>query len=188
MIKQVMSMTVPVALLVAPECLSKTITLYVDWDQARAIWGHGDFRRSVKVTLHSSKPLKGKLAGIPDLSACIRKSQSEIAVSRDDVRAIRLVPSRPSNWDYRLLAIMGGIPAGLDAAYGALALFRADIDGSATVNNAVVFSAWGATPYPLSRLSANADRGALVLVLPAADSAEARSTRITPSIPGEERP
>ena len=186
MTKQPIVATILAALLVAPECLSKTVTLNVDWDQARAIWEHGDFRQSVKVRLHSSQQLRGKLAGITASGIHIQKRLNETKVARDQVREIRLFPRRPSSWNGRLLSIVGGIPAGLAAAYGALVLFRVDIDRSATVNDAVVFSAWGATQYLLYRLGAKADRGALVLLLPATDSAEARRDPIKPSTPQEE--
>ena len=187
MSKQTILVTILAALLEAPAGLSKTVTLYVNWDQARAIFEHGEFRQSVKVTLLSSAALKGKLAGITNSSVRIRKSRSEIAVSRYDVRAIRLVPRRTSNWTARLLAIAAGIPAGLLAAYGGLVVCG-DVDRDSTCNNTVPYLALGAAPILLYRLGAKADRGALILFLPPARSAATKSNLDTLPIPPDERP
>lgn len=185
--KQTITVAVLAALLVTPAGLSKTVTIYVDWDQARAIFKHGEFRQSVKVTLLSSKPLKGKFAGITDSSVRIRKSQSEIAVSRNDVRAIRLVPRRSSSWTGRLLAIGVAIPAGLLALYGGLVVCG-DIDRDSTCNNTVPYLAGVSAPYLLYRLAAKADRGALILLLPPASPAKASNDPDAASLSPEERP
>ena len=148
MSKQTILVTILAALLEAPAGLSKTVTLYVNWNQARAIVEHGEFRQSVKVTLVSSKALKGKISGITNSSVRIRKSRSEIAVSRYDVRAIRLVPRRTSNWTARLLAIAAGIPAGLLAAYGGLVVCG-DVDRDSTCNNTVPYLALGGRSDPV---------------------------------------
>ena len=182
MTKQAISMAILATLLVAPECLSKTITLSVDWDQAKEIWEHGDFRQSVKVGLRSSKRLGGKLVGITDSGARIQKRQSETVIPRDQIRVIRLVPRRASTWNNRVLAIAGGIPAGYLATYGTIALC-CDSDADSMASVALALGVWGTTQYLLYRLGAKADRGAVILLLPATDPATADSDLDTPSTP-----
>ena len=185
MTKQTIAMAILAALLVAPVCLSKTITLSVDWNQARAIWDHGEFRPSVKVGLRSSKRLGGKLVGITDSGVRIQKRQSETVIPRDQIRVIRLVPRRASTWNNRILAIAGGVPVGFFAAYGGLALCG-DIDADSTCNKTVPYLVWGAVQYMLYRLGAKADRGAVILLLPATASATGDSDLDTLSTPPEE--
>ena len=185
MTKQTIAMAILAALLVAPECLSKTVTLSVDWDQARAIWDHGEFRPSVKVGLRSSKRLEGKLVGITDSGMHIEKRQSETVIPRDQIRVIRLVPRRASTWNNRVLAIAGGIPAGYLATYGTIALC-CDSDADSMSFIALALGVWGTTQYLLYRLGAKADRGTLILLLPAAASATANSDLDTPPTPPEE--
>lgn len=187
MTKQTIGMAVLGAILLTPECLSKTITLSVDWDQARATWEHGDFRASVKVRLRSSEQVRGKLAGITDSGLRIQKRQTETVIPRDQIRMIRLVPRRASSWNKRILAIGGGIPVGLLAAYGGLAICG-DIDADSTCNKTVPYLTWGAAQYLLFRLGAKADRGALILLLPATAPAAANSDLDAPSTTPAERP
>ena len=185
MTKQAISIAILAALLVAPECLSKTITLSVDWDQAREIWEHGDFRQSVKVGLRASKQVRGTLAEITASGLRVQKRRSETVIPRDQIHTIRLVPRRASTWNKRLIAIGGGIPVGFLASFGGLVICG-DIDADSTCNNTVPYLVWGAVQYVLYRLGAKADRGAVVLLLPATASATADSDLDTPSTPPEE--
>ena len=187
MTKQTIAMAILAALLVAPVCLSKTITLSVDWDQAREIWEHGDFRQAVKVGLRSSKRLGGKLVGITDSSLRVQKRQTETVIPRDQIRMIRLVPRRASTWNNRVLAIAGGVPAGYLATYGTIALCCGG-DPDSTSFIALVLGVWGTTQYLLYRLGAKADRGVLILLIPATASATANSDLDTPPTPPEGRP
>ena len=187
MSKQIVTVTILAVLLLTPECLSKTVTLAVDWDQAMSIWEHGDFRQSVKVRLRSSRQLRGTLAGITDSGARIQKRRSETVIPRDQIRAIRLVPRRSNIWNMRILAIAGGIPAGYLATFGTFALCcGGDADTAPLIM--LGFGAWGATQYLLYRLGAKADRGALVLLLPPASSAKGNSDPDLPSPSQEEVP
>ena len=174
MTNQTIGMTILAVLLVTPECLAKTITLSVDWDQARAIWEHGEFRQSVKVRLQSSEQVRGNLAGITDSGLRIQKRQTETVIPRDQVHVIRLVPRRASTWNKRILAIGGGIPVGLLAAYGGGAICG-DIDADSTCNKTVPYLTWGVAQYLLFRIGAKADRGALILLFPATAPAPANS-------------
>lgn len=185
MSKQTLTVTILAVLLLTPECLSKTITLAVDWDQAKSIWEHGDFRPSVRVRLRSSTQLRGNLARITDSGLRIQKRRSETVIPHDQIRAIRLVPRRSNIWNMRVLAIAGGIPAGYLATFGTFALC---CGGDADTPPMIMlgFAAWGATQYLLYRLGAKADRGALVLRLPQSSSAEASSDPDTPSLSHEE--
>lgn len=187
MTKQTMAMAILAGLLAAPDCLSKTITLSVDWDQAREIWNHGDFRRSVKVRLQSAKQVRGTLAGITESELRIQKRQSETVIPRDQIRMIRLVPRRASTWNKRLLAIGGGIPVGLGAAYGGFVICG-DIDADSTCNKTVPYLTWGVAQYLLFRIGAKADRGAVILLLPATAPAMADSDLDRPSTPPTARP
>lgn len=176
MTKQTIAMAILAGLLAAPVCPSKTITLSVDWDQARATWEQGDFLESVKVGLRSSEQVRGKLAGITDSGLRIQKRRTETVIPRDQIRVIRLVPRRSKRWNNRVLAIAAGIPTGYLAAYGTVALC-CDSDADSTPGIALALGAWGATQYLLYRLGSKADRGALILVLPATDSATANRSR-----------
>ena len=187
MTKQTIAMAILAGLLAAPDCLSKTITLSVDWDQARAIWEHGDFRQSVKVRLQSARQVRGTLVGITDSGLRIQKGQTATVIPRNQIHMIRLVPRRASTWNKRLLAIAGGIPVGLGAAYGGGAICG-DIDADSTCNKTVPYLTWGVAQYLLFRLGAKADRGALILLLPATAPAMADSDHDTPSTPPEARP
>ena len=187
MTKQTIAMAILAVLLVAPECLSKTITVSVNWDQARAIWDHGEFRQSVKIVLRSSKRVRGTLAGITDSGMRIQKRQSETVIPRDQIRVIRLVPRRASTWNNRVLAIAGGVPAGYLATYGTIALCCGG-DPDSTSFIALVLGVWGTTQYLLYRLGAKADRGVLILLIPATASATANSDLDTPPTPPEGRP
>ena len=50
-------------LLAVPAASAKTVSVEVPWEKARTIIAEGDFRPKIRVELHSSERLKGKLAG-----------------------------------------------------------------------------------------------------------------------------
>ena len=54
------------ALLAVPAASAKTVSVEVPWEKARTIMAEGDYRPKIRVELHSSERLKGKLVGTTD--------------------------------------------------------------------------------------------------------------------------
>ena len=102
----------------------------------------------IRVELHSSERLKGKLVGTTDAGLRLvhlryetkiaksgspsgrrqsarrfERQDTETLIERKDIRTIRLRPRKTTRYKYRLLGLLGGIPPGF---FGGYVGYRAD--------------------------------------------------------------
>ena len=200
------------ALLAVPAASAKTVSVEVPWEKARTIIAEGDFRPKIRVELHSSERLKGKLieatgtglrlvrlryetkiaksgSGRRQSARRFERQDTETLIERKEIRTIRLRPRKTTRYKYRLLGLLGGIPAGFGA--GAFACCLHDGASASEALVAVVFfGVLIAVPYWFYKLGARADRGAVLIVLDerAPDSSRDGSQAERPSSAKEERP
>ncbi len=153
-------------LLVTPAGLAKTVSVGVPWGKARTIIAEGDYRPKIRVELHSSERLKGKLAGTTDAGLRLVRRGTETSIAREDIRTIRLRPRKTTRYKYRLLGLMGGIPAGFFGGFffGAVAS-GGDIDRWGRSSDTAFFATLIAVPYWFYKRGARADRGTVLIVL-----------------------
>ncbi len=153
-------------LLVTPAGLAKTVSVEVPWEKARTIIAEGDYRPKIRVELHSAKRLKGKLAGTSDADLRLKHRGTETSIAREEIRTIRLRPRKTTRYKYRLLGLLGGIPAGFFGGFffGAVAS-GGDIDRWGRASDTAFFAALIAVPYWFYKLGARADRGTVLIVL-----------------------
>ena len=59
--QRILALLLVAALLAVPAASAKTVSVEVPWEKARTIIAEGDFRPKIRVELHSSERLKGKL-------------------------------------------------------------------------------------------------------------------------------
>ena len=203
------------ALLAVPAASAKTVSVEVPWEKARTIIAEGDFRPKIRVELHSSERLKGKLieatgtglrlgrlryetkiaksgSGRRQSARRFERQDTETLIERKEIRTIRLRPRKTTRYKYRLLGLLGGIPAGFGAgAFSSLACCLHDGASASEALGAVVFfGVLIAVPYWFYKLGARADRGAVLIVLDesAPDSSRDGSQAERPSSAKEERP
>ena len=156
------------AVLAVPAASAKTVSVEVPWEKARTIIAEGDFRPKIRVELHSSERLKGKLAGTTDTGLRLKSRGTETSIARKEIRTIRLVPRKTARTKYRLRGLLAGIPAG----YGTgILVAKTTICGGnlgecgVTAGYTVIIATLTAVSYWFYQLGARADRGAVLIVL-----------------------
>ena len=203
-------------LLAVPAASAKTVSVEVPWEKARTIIAEGDFRPKIRVELQSSERLKGKLieatgtglrlvrlryetkiaksgspSGRRQSARRFERQDTETLIERKEIRTIQLRPRKTTRYKYRLLGLLGGIPAGFFGGFffGAVAS-GGDIDRWGRASDTAFFAALIAVPYWFYKLGARADRGAVLIVLDerAPDSPPPASQAERPSSANEERP
>ena len=183
LLQRTLALLLAAALLAVPAASAKTVSVEVPWEKARTIIAEGDFLPKIWVELHSSERLKGKLieatgtglrlvrlryetkiaksgSGRRQSARRFERQDTETLIERKDIRTIRLRPRKTTRYKYRLLGLLGGIPAGFGA--GAFSAGTSASGGQAAV---VFFGALIAVPYGFYKLGARADRGAVLIVL-----------------------
>ena len=182
------------ALLAVPAASAKTVSVEVPWEKARTIIAEGDFRPKIWVELHSSERLKGKLieatgtglrlvrlryetkiaksgspSGRRQSARRFERQDTETLIERKEIRTIRLRPRKTTRYKYRLLGLMGGIPAGFFGGYvGGVLACGGDIESSRCKAAAFItgfIATLIAVPYWFYKLGARADRGTVLIVL-----------------------
>ena len=130
------------ALLAVLAASAKTVSVEVPWEKARTIIAEGDFRPKIRVELHSSERLKGKLieatgtglrlvrlryekkiaksgspSGRRQSARRFERQDPETLIERKEIRTIRLRPRKTTRYKYRLIGLLAGIPAGFVVGY-----------------------------------------------------------------------
>ena len=155
-------------LLAVPAASAKTVSVEVPWGKARTMLAQGDYRPKIRVELHSSERLKGKLAGTTDTGLRLKSRGTETSIAREDIRTIRLRPRKTTRNKYRRLGLLAGIPAG----YGTgILVAKTTICGGnlGECGVAAGYTVIIATLIPVSywfyQRGARADRGTVLIVL-----------------------
>ena len=181
------------SLLAVPAASAKAVSVEVPWGKARTMLAQGDYRPKIRVELHSSERLKGKLAGTTDAGLRLKSRGTETSIAREEIRTIRLRPRKTARTKNRWLGLLAGIPAG----YGTgILVAKTTICGGnlgecgVTAGYTVIIATLIAVSYWFYQLGARADRGAVLIVLDesAPDSSRDGSQAERPSSAKEERP
>ena len=125
---------------------------------------HGEFREGVKIWLKSGDRLRGSLAGVDASGLDLRRKGVDTRVRREGIRLIRFIPLKASTKKHRTLAAFGGIPVGILAGLGVVALC-CEVDRSSSL--AAFHLTWAGVQVLLYALGAKADRGRLDVVVQA---------------------
>ena len=137
LMQKTLALLLAATLLAVPAASAKTVSVEVPWEKARTIIAEGDYRPKIRVELHSSERLKGKLVGTTDAGLRLvrlryetkiaksgtpsgrrqsarrfERQDTETLIAREDIRTIRLRPRKTTRYKYRLLGLLGGIPPG----------------------------------------------------------------------------
>ena len=126
----------------------------------------GDYRPKIRVELHSSERLRGKLIEATGTGLRLVRRGTETSIAREEIRTIRLRPRKTTRYKNRLLGLLIGIPAGFGAGFF-LGVFASgyDLDRWGRASDTAFFAALIAVPYWFYKLGARADRGAVLIVL-----------------------
>ena len=148
---------------------AKTIVVKAGWKETRTTLAQPDFRLKLQIQLKSNKKMKGVVSGITSAGLRLERNGSETFIERTEIHSIRLVPRKASSHRNRVLALVGGVPAGLGAALGTWHVGCAVVGGCGKppdpVGSAGFYAVMVAVPVLLYRLAARADRGALLIIL-----------------------
>ena len=125
----------------------------------------GDYRPKIRVELHSSERLKGKLAGTTDAGLRLKSRGTETSIAREEIRTIRLVPRKTARTKNLWLGLLAGIPAG----YGTgILVAKTTICGGnlgecgVTAGYTVLIATLIAVSYWFYKLGSRADHGAVL--------------------------
>ena len=199
--QKTLALLLAAALLAVPAASAKTVSVEVPWEKARTIMAEGDYRPKIRVELHSSERLKGKLVGTTDAGLRLmrlryetkiaksgspsgrrqsarrfERQDTETLIERKEIRTIRLRPRKTTRNKYRLLGLLAGIPAGFGAGlFLGVVACGGDLDTcNVAAANTAFFATLIAVPYWLYQRGARADRGTVLIVL---DEREPDSSR-----------
>lgn len=146
----------------APECLAQPASVQLGWDAVRTVQEHGEFREGVKIRLKSGKRLQGSLAGMDASGLGLRRKGVNTRVRREEIHLIRFFPRKARTKKHRILAAFGGVPIGILAGLGVVALC-CDVDRGASL--AAFHLTWAGVQVLLYTIGAKADRGRLDVVI-----------------------
>ena len=192
-LQRTLALLLAAALLAVPAASAETVVVQTGWGKARTMLAQGDFRPKIRVELHSSERLKGKLAGTTDTGLRLKSRGTETSIAREEIRTIRLRPRKTARTKNRRLGLLAGIPAG----YGTgILVAKTTICGGnlgecgVTAGYTVIIATLTAVSYWFYKLGARADRGTVLIVLDesAPDSPTPASQAERPSSAKEERP
>ena len=195
LMQRTLALLLVAALLAVPAASAKTVSVEVPWEKARTIIAEGDFRPKIRVELHSSERLKGKLieatgtglrlvrlryekkiaksgSGRRQSARRFERQDPETLIERKEIRTIRLRPRKTTRYKYRLIGLLAGIPAGFVVGYaGGVLACGGEANSSircrnSTAGHTVIFiAALIAAPYWFYKLGARADRRRVLIVL-----------------------
>ena len=148
---------------------AKTIVVRACWRQTSEMLAHPDFRPKLRIQLKSTKKMKGSVSGTTATGLRLKRNGAETHIERTEIHSIRLVPRKARGHRNRVLALVGGVPAGLGAALGSWYVGCTVVGGCGEpphpVGSAGFYAVLVAVPVVLYRLAARADRGALLIIL-----------------------
>ena len=148
---------------------AKTVVVKAGWKETRTTLAQPDFRLKLQIQLKSNRKMKGIVTGTTGAGLRLERNGSETFIQRTEIHSIRLVPRKASSHRNRVLALAGGVPAGLGVALGAWHVGCAVAGGcgepSDPVGSAGFYAVLVAVPVLLYKLAARADRGALLIIL-----------------------
>ena len=148
---------------------AKTVVVKAGWKETRTTLAQPDFRLKLQIQLKSNKKMKGIVTATTGAGLRLERNGSETFIQRTEIHSIRLVPRKASSHRNRVLALAGGLPAGLGVALGAWHVGCAVAGGcgepSDPVGSAGFYAILVAIPVLLYKLAARADRGALLIIL-----------------------
>lgn len=148
---------------------AKTVVVRARWQETRALLAQPDYRPSLQIQLKSSKKMKGTVSGTTAAGLKLKRKGAETFVERTQIRSIKLVPRNASGHRNRILAIVGGIPAGLGAGLGVWRIGCAVVGGCGKPPNPIgaagFYAVLVAVPVMAYRFATRADRGALLIML-----------------------
>ena len=151
-------------------CLdAKTIVVRAGWTETRRMLARPDFRPKLQIQLKSTKKVRGSLSGTSATGLRLERNGSDTLIERTEIHSIRLVPRKARGHRNRVLALVGGVPAGLGAALGSWYVGCTIVGGCGEpphpVGSAGFYAVLVAVPVMLYRFAARADRGALLIIL-----------------------
>jgi len=148
---------------------AKTVVARARWKETRALLAQPDYRPSLQIQLKSSKNMKGTVSGTTTAGLKLKRRGSETFIERTQIRSIKLVPRKASGHRNRILALVGGVPAGLGAGLGVWRAGCAAVGGCGDPANPIgaagFYAVLVAVPVIVYRIAARADRGALLIIL-----------------------
>ena len=148
---------------------AKTVVARAGWKETCALLAQPDYRPSLQVQLKSNKKMKGTISGTTTAGLKLNRKGAETLVERTQIHSIKLVPRKPSGRRNRILALVGGIPAGLVAGLGVWRIGCAVVGGCGKppdpAGAAGFYAILVAVPVMVYRFAARADRGALLIIL-----------------------
>ena len=149
---------------------AKTIVVRAGWREASSMLAQPDFRPKLQIQLKSNnKKVKGSVSEATTAGLRLERNGAETLVERAEIHSIRLVPRKASGRRNRILALVGGVPAGLGAALAAWYVGCTAVGGCGEppdpVGSAGFYAVMVAVPVMLYRLAARADRGELLIIL-----------------------
>lgn len=148
---------------------AKTVVARARWKETRALLAQPDYRPSLQIQLKSSKKMKGTVSGTTTAGLKLQRKGAETLIERTQIHSIKLVPRKASGHRNRILALVGGVPAGLGAGLGVWRLGCAVVGGCGQPPNPIgaagFYAVLVAVPVLVYRFAARADRGALLIIL-----------------------
>ena len=148
---------------------AKTVVVKAGWKETRTTLAQPDFRLKLRIQLKSNKKMKGIVTETTSSGLRLERNGSETFIQRTEIHSIRLVPRKASSHRNRVLALAGGIPAGLGVALGTWHVGCGVAGGCGEppdpVGSAGFYAVLAAVPVLLYKLAARADRGALLIIL-----------------------
>ena len=148
---------------------AKTVVVRARWKATGALLAQPSYRPSLQIQLKSNKMMKGTVSGTTTAGLTLKRKGSETFIERTQIRSIKLVPRKPSGRRNRILALVGGIPAGLVAGLGVWRIGCAVAGGCGKppdpTGAAGFYAILVAVPVMVYRFAARADRGALLIIL-----------------------
>ena len=148
---------------------AKTIVVRAGWKETSAMLAQPDFRPRLRIQLKSNKKMNGAVSGTTTAGLRLEQKGAETFIERTEIHSIKLVPRKASGHRNRVLALAGGVPAGLGAGLGAWHVGCTFVGGCGEppdpVGSAGFYAVMVAVPVMLYRLAARADRGALLIIL-----------------------
>ncbi len=148
---------------------AKTVVARARWKETRALLAQPGYRPSLQIQLKSSKNMKGSVSGTTTAGLKLKRRGSETFIERTQIRSIKLVPRKASGHRNRILALVGGVPAGLGAGLGVWRVGCAAVGGCGDPANPIgaagFYAVLVAVPVIVYRIAARADRGALLIIL-----------------------
>lgn len=148
---------------------AKTVVARAGWKETSALLAQPDYRPALQIQLKSSKKMKGTVSGTTTAGLRLKRKGAETFIERTQIHSIKLVPRKASGHRNRILALVGGVPAGLGAGLGVWRIGCAVAGGCGEPPNPIgaagFYAVLVAVPVLVYRFAARADRGALLIIL-----------------------